>query len=98
MKEKAKRYLIYGIAGGILTMIGDCLLLGADSSGVTAGLNKYAIIAPKISYTRIGLAGFFGFIGIPITVFGFYVFLCVLQIKKVLQHGYIKRPSLDMLP
>ena len=26
MKEKAKRYLIYGIAGGILTMIGDCLL------------------------------------------------------------------------
>ena len=78
MKDKARRYLIYGAAGGILTMIGDCLLLGADSSGVTTGLGKYAIIASKISYTRIGLAGFFGFVGIPITVFGFYVlFMCI---------------------
>ena len=32
MKEKAKRYLLYGIIGGILTMIGDRLLLGAISS------------------------------------------------------------------
>ena len=84
MKENAKTYLIYGIAGGILTMIGDCLLLGADSSGVTADLDKYAIIAPKISYTRIGLAGFFGFVGIPITVFGFYVLFMYIAEKKSL--------------
>lgn len=84
MKEKAKRYLLYGIIGGILSMIGDCLLLGADSSGVSAGLDKYAVIAQKISYTRIGLAGFFGFIGIPITVFGFYALYMNLADKESL--------------
>ena len=84
MNEKAKRYLIYGIIGGILTMIGDCLLLGVDSNGVTAGLDKYAFIAQKISYTRIGLAGSFGFVGIPITVYGFYVLYMCLTDKESL--------------
>ena len=31
--SKTVKYLIIGIIGGILTMIGDCLLLGADSTG-----------------------------------------------------------------
>ena len=84
MKDKAKRYLIYGMIGGLLTMIGDCLLLGADSDGVKVGIDKYAVIAQKISYTRIGLAGFFGFIGIPVTVFGFYVLYMCLTDKESL--------------
>ena len=42
------------------------------------------MIAQKISYTRIGLAGFFGFIGIPITVFGFYVLYLSLGDKESL--------------
>lgn len=84
MNNKKKQYLMLGIIGGILTMIGDCLLLGADSYGAAGGLDQYAVIAQKISYTRIGLAGFFGFIGIPITVFGFYVLYMGLTDKESL--------------
>ena len=76
-----------GILGGILTMTGDCLLLGADSHGVSFGVEKYAVIAQEISYTRIGLAGFFGFIGIPLTVFGFYVLYMHLADKDDLTAG-----------
>ena len=36
MKDKTKEYLMLGIIGGILTMIGDCLLCGADSFGGAA--------------------------------------------------------------
>ena len=72
-KHHEKKYLLWGIIGGILTMIGDCLLLGADSTGAGNGaLDKFALIATKVSYTRIGLGGFFGFIGIPLSVLGFY--------------------------
>ena len=73
MNEKMKKYLLLGIIGGIFSMIGDCLLCGVSSYGAGGGIDKYAVIAQKISYTRIGLAGFFGYIGIPVTVFGFYV-------------------------
>ena len=73
MNSKGKKYLIYGIIGAILTMIGDCLLCGADTTGAAGGIGRYAVIAGKISYTRIGLGAFFGFIGIPVSVFGYYV-------------------------
>ena len=97
MKDKTKEYLMLGIIGGILTMIGDCLLCGADSYGTAGGLDRYAVIAQKVSYTRIGLGGFFGFIGIPITVFGFYVLYMSLADKdslaaklyRVSLYGYI---------
>ena len=97
MKDKTKEYLMLGIIGGILTMIGDCLLCGADSFGAAGGLDRYAVIAQKVSYTRIGLGGFFGFIGIPITVFGFYVLYMSLADKdsltaklyRVSLYGYI---------
>ncbi len=65
-------------------MIGDCLLLGADSSGAAGMLGRYEVIAQKISYTRIGLAGFMGFVGIPVTVFGYYVLYMELYDKKSL--------------
>lgn len=76
------RLLIYGMIGAILTMIGDCLLLGVDTSGATGALGQYIVSAEKISYTRIGFAGFFGFIGIPVTAFGFYVLYQMLEDKS----------------
>ncbi len=82
MKEKRRNYLILGILGGILSMTGDCLLLGADSNGAAGMLGRYEVIASQISYTRIGLAGFFGFVGIPLTVFGFYCLYMSLADKK----------------
>lgn len=84
MNNKVKKYLVLGIIGGILTMIGDCLLCGTDSYGAAGGLDRYAVMAQKISYSRIGLAGFFGFIGIPVTVFGFYVLYMSLADKESL--------------
>jgi hypothetical protein len=61
-----------GMIGAILTIIGDFLLLGVDSNTSGGGLlDKYLDIASKISYTRIGLAGFWGFVGIPLTAIGF---------------------------
>ena len=71
--SKTVKYLIIGIIGGILTMIGDCLLLGADSSGAADVMEKYSLIASQVSYLRIGLAGSFGFVGIPVSVLGSYV-------------------------
>ncbi len=76
------RLLIYGMIGAILTMIGDCLLLGVDTSDATGALGQYIVSAEKISYTRIGFAGFFGFIGIPVTAFGFYVLYQMLEDKS----------------
>ncbi|MBR3508008.1 MAG: hypothetical protein IKO03_04430 [Lachnospiraceae bacterium] len=83
MKQKEKKYLIWGIIGGILTMIGDCLLLGVDSTGAGSGaLDKFAIIATRVSYARIGLGAFFGFIGIPLSVLGFYALFLSLRDKE----------------
>lgn len=70
---KQNRYLVYGLIGAVLTMIGDFLLLGVDSVGAEGALGQYIIAAEKLSYTRIGLAGAFGFVGIPITAFGYFV-------------------------
>ena len=84
MNDKMKKYLLLGIIGGIFSMIGDCLLCGVSSYGAGGGIDKYAVIAQKISYTRIGLAGFFGYIGIPVTVFGFYVLYMSLADKESL--------------
>lgn len=70
--SKTVKYLIFGIIGGILTMIGDCLLLGADSAGAADAIGKYTMIASQVSYLRIGLAGSFGFVGIPVSVLGSY--------------------------
>jgi hypothetical protein len=72
MKTDPLRLLYVGMTGAILTIIGDFLLLGVDSTAGGGGLfDKYLEIASKISYTRIGLAGFFGFLGIPLTAIGF---------------------------
>lgn len=69
---KQNRYLIYGLIGAVLTMIGDFLLLGVDSVGAEGTLGQYIIAAQKLSYTRIGFAGWFGFVGIPVTAFGYF--------------------------
>lgn len=69
---KQNRYLIYGLIGAVLTMIGDFLLLGVDSVGAEGTLGQYIIAAQKLSYTRIGLAGWFGFVGIPVTAYGYF--------------------------
>lgn len=65
--------------GAISTMIGDFLLLGVSSAGAEGALGQYIMAAEAISYTRIGLAGFFGFVGIPLTAFGFDVLYRVVK-------------------
>ena len=79
---KVKKLLIYGMLGAILTMVGDCMLLGVDSTGAVGALGQYIISAGKLSYTRIGFAGFFGFVGIPITAFGFYALYELMENKS----------------
>jgi hypothetical protein len=72
MKIDTLKLTYIGIIGAILTIIGDFLLLGVDSNASGGGLfDKYLDIASKISYMRIGLAGFFGYLGIPLTAIGF---------------------------
>ncbi|MBQ8597561.1 MAG: hypothetical protein IJ409_07235 [Lachnospiraceae bacterium] len=91
------KLLIYGMIGAVVTMIGDCLLLGVDSTGEMGVLGQYIVSAEKLSYTRIGLAGFFGFIGIPVTAFGFYALYQMLEDKastlskiyKASVYGYV---------
>lgn len=78
---KVKKLLLYGMIGAVLTMIGDFLLLGVDSTGAVGALGQYILAAEKISYTRIGLAGSFGFAGIPVTAFGFYALYELMQDK-----------------
>lgn len=67
--------------GAVLTMIGDCLLLGVDTREAVGALGQYIVSAQKVSYTRIGLAGSFGYVGIPLTAFGFYVLYLMLEKK-----------------
>ena len=94
---KVKKLLLYGMIGAVLTMIGDFLLLGVDSNGAIGALGQYILAAEKISYTRIGLAGSFGFAGIPITAFGFYALYELMQDKasvlarvyKTSVYGYV---------
>ncbi len=81
---KMKRFLIYGMIGAILTAIGDCLLLGVDTTGASGSLGQYLASASKLSYTRIGLGGFFGFVGIPVTAFGFYALYLLMDNKDCL--------------
>jgi hypothetical protein len=72
MKKDTLKLTYVGMIGAILTIIGDFLLLGVDSNTSGGGLfDKYLDIAAKISYTRIGFAGFFGYLGIPLTAIGF---------------------------
>jgi hypothetical protein len=72
MARNTLKLTYVGMIGAILTIIGDFLLLGVDSNTSGGGLfDKYLDIASKISYTRIGLAGFFGYLGIPLTAIGF---------------------------
>lgn len=78
---KVRKLLIYGMIGAILTMIGDFLLLAVDSAGAAGALGQYILAAERLSYTRIGLAGSFGFAGIPVTAFGFYALYELLQDK-----------------
>jgi len=73
------RLLYIGIAGAIFTMMGDCLLCGADSSGAAGMIDSFMIIASKISYMCIGLAGSFGFIGIPLSAAGYYALYLLLS-------------------
>lgn len=93
---KVRKLLIYGMIGAVLTMIGDFLLLAIDSAGAAGVLGQYILAAERLSYTRIGLAGSFGFAGIPVTAFGFLAFggaihiICcylVTSTKKVLETG-----------
>ena len=44
MNVKTKKYLMPGILGGILSMIGDCLLCGVSSYGETSVVDKYVLI------------------------------------------------------
>lgn len=80
-QTKTMQLLRWGAAGAVLTMIGDFLLLGVSSAGAEGALGQYLMAAEKISYTRIGLAGFFGYLGIPATAFGFYALYRMLAEK-----------------
>lgn len=70
--------------GAVLNMIGDCLLLGVDSVGAVGAFGQYILAAQKVSYTRIGLAGFFGYVGIPVSIFGYYVLYEIMEDKTSL--------------
>lgn len=95
---KQNRYLVYGLIGAVLTMIGDFLLLGVDSVGAEGALGQYIIAAEKLSYTRIGLAGAFGFIGIPITAFGYFVLYELMSDKtSTLAKSFTRLRSMAML-
>lgn len=82
--SKVKKLLIYGMIGAVLNMIGDCLLLGVDSVGAVGAFGQYILAAQKVSYTRIGLAGFFGYVGIPVSIFGYYVLYEIMEDKTSL--------------
>jgi hypothetical protein len=83
MKIGTLKSTYVGIIGAILTIIGDFLLLGVDSNTSGVGLfDKYLNIASKISYTRIGLAGFFGYLGIPLTAIGFLTLYQMIKDKE----------------
>jgi hypothetical protein len=83
LKMKTKSLMFAGILGSVLTILADFLLLGADASEAGTGMfDKYLEIASKVSYMRIGLAGFIGFIGIPITAVGFLALCRMLKDKK----------------
>jgi hypothetical protein len=83
MKIGTLKSIYVGIIGAILTIIGDFLLLGVDSNTSGGGLfDKYLDIASKISYTRIGLAGFFGYLGIPLTAIGFLALYQMIKDKE----------------
>jgi hypothetical protein len=83
MKTDTLKLTYVGMIGAILTMIGDFLLLGVDSNTSGGGLfDKYLDIASKISYTRIGLAGFFGYLGIPLTAIGFLALYRMIKDKE----------------
>jgi hypothetical protein len=82
MKKEPLKRIDVGMLGAVLTIIGDFLLLGVDSAPNGGGIfDKYLEIASKISYTRIGLAGFFGYVGIPLTAIGFLA-LCQMSKEK----------------
>ena len=95
--SKIRKLLLYGMIGAVLTMIGDFLLLGVDSTGAGGALGQYILAAEKISYTRIGLGGSFGFVVIPVTAFGFYALYELMQDKtsilsriyKASVYGYV---------
>ena len=87
--SKVKKLLIYGMIGAVLNMIGDCLLLGVDSVGAVGAFGQYILAAQKVSYTRIGLAGFFGYVGIPVSIFGYYVLYEISTVYKGLHRGGI---------
>jgi hypothetical protein len=83
MKIGTLKSIYVGIIGAILTIIGDFLLLGVDSNTSGGGIfDKYLDIASKISYTRIGLAGFFGYLGIPLTAIGFLALYQMIKDKE----------------
>lgn len=81
-KKNQSTYLTIGIIGAILTMIGDVLLMGVSSYGATDIFDKFNLLASKLSYIRIGLAGAFGTIGIPMCAVGLYVLYLTLPDQK----------------
>lgn len=96
--SKVKKLLIYGMIGAVLNMIGDCLLLGVDSVGAVGAFGQYILAAQKVSYTRIGLAGFFGYVGIPVSIFGYYVLYEIMEDKTSLLTGMKKAPETGTAP
>ena len=48
-KRKITELLWYGVAGAVLTMIGDFLLLGVNSTGEEGAISQYLMAADKIS-------------------------------------------------
>ena len=84
--------------GAVLNMIGDCLLWGANSVGAVGAFGQYILAAQKVSYTRIGLADFFGYVGIPVSIFGYYVLYEIMEDKTSLLTGMKKAPKTDTAP
>ena len=84
--------------GAVLNMIGDCLLWGANSAGAVGAFGQYILAAQKVSYTRIGLADFFGYVGIPVSIFGYYVLYEIMEDKTSPLTGMKKAPKTGTAP
>lgn len=57
-------------------------LLWYGIAGAEGAISQYLMAAEKISYTRIGLAGFFGFVSIPVTAFGYYALYQMMEDRE----------------
>ena len=84
-REKAERYLIIGLFGAMLTLIGDCLIGAAKFPDGANMIEGYYAIALAMPAWRPILGGMIGFLGICLEFPGLMT-ICPL-IREKMPHG-----------